>query len=269
MRKLSRLQLPRLQLFEFNDLPAAPAAVRDTVVESLSRALDWGRMLKGLIAPFEVFLARTGAREVLDLGAGGGGPARIFAREIARAGRTPPKFILTDLHPRVEAWREAKNEQPDAIDFEPSPIDATRIPPAIAEGRARVIINVLHHFPPSLAQAVLADAVRGGRGVFIAEGFERNPLQFANFAFAGVPALIANPVLSPRDKVAKAALTWFSPIALGIALWDGLVSTMRVYSEEELREMVAPFGESWDWVYGRYSYFPFGIGYYFYGVPKS
>src|SRR5437016_1702050 len=100
----ARPRLPRLQLFEFNDLASVPAAVRDTVVESLSRALDWGRMLEGLVAPFESFVRETGATELLDLGAGGGGPARILAREITRAGRTPPRFILTDLHPRVDVW---------------------------------------------------------------------------------------------------------------------------------------------------------------------
>ncbi|MBI2395823.1 MAG: hypothetical protein HYV09_40030 [Deltaproteobacteria bacterium] len=262
------LPLPRLQLFEFNDQPWVPAAVRDTVVESLSRTLDWGRMLEGLVAPFELFLGDSGAAEVLDIGAGGGGPASILAREIARARRVPPRFVLTDLHPRPEAWARLREAQPDVIDFAPSPVDATRIPSELSEGRARTIINVLHHFPPALASAILADAVRGSRGVFVAEGFERNPLMFANFALAGLPALAVNPVLSPRDRLAKAALTWLTPAALAMSLWDGLVSTMRVYSEAELRAMVAPFGGDWRWEYGVFAYPPFGTGYYFYGVPR-
>lgn len=262
------LPLPRLQLFEFNDQPWVPSAVRDTVVESLSRTLDWGHMLEGLVAPFEAFIGESGAAEVLDIGAGGGGPASILAREITRAGRVPPRFILTDLHPRTEAWARLRDAQPDVIDFEPSPVDATRIPPELAHGRARTIINVLHHFPPSLAAEILADAVRGARGVFVAEGFERNPLMFANFALAGLPALALNPVLSPRERLAKAAFTWLTPAALAVSVWDGLVSTMRVYGEAELRAMVAPFGSDWRWEYGLYSYPPFGTGYYFCGVPR-
>lgn len=263
------LDLPRLQLFEFNDLGAAPAAVRDTIVESLSLTLEWGRMLEGLVSPFEGFLAEAGVSEVVDLGAGGGGPARILAREIQRAGRTPPRFVLTDLHPRVEAWAALRRELPSVIDFEPAPVDATRLPPALAKGRARTIINVLHHFPPALAAAVLEDAVREGRGIFVAEAFERNPLQYVNFAPAGLPALALNPLISPRDRLAKAALTWLTPAALAMAVWDGVVSTLRVHSEAELRAMVAPFGERFRWVYGRYRYFPLGTGYYFYGVPRD
>ncbi len=263
------MTLPRFQLFEFNDLAWAPAAVRDTVVESLSRALEWGHMLEGLVAPFESFLEDAAVDEVLDLGAGGGGPARVLSREIARAGRRPPRFVLTDLHPRVETWAELKHESDGAIDYVEDPVDATNIPPAVSYRRARTIINVLHHFPPNLAQAVLEDAVRGGRGVFVAEGFERDPLQFVNFAKAGLPALIANPILSPRDRLAKAALTWFTPAAIAISIWDGFVSTLRVYTESELRAMVAPFGASWAWEYGTWEYPPHGTGYYFRGVPRA
>ena len=259
-------RLPRLQLFEFNDLPAAPRAARDTIVESLSRTLAWGRMLDGLVAPFEDFLRASGAREVLDLGSGAGGPARILARALAARGARPPRFVLSDLNPQVSAWRAASEAYPDAISFEPSPVDATRVPPALGEGRARTLINVLHHLPPPLAASVLADAARGSAGVFIAEGFERNPLQFANFALAGLPALLLNPLLTDRDRLAKAALTWLTPAALAMALWDGLVSTLRVYTEGELRRMVAPSGDRFRWVYGTYRYPPFGTGYYFYGA---
>lgn len=260
--------LPRMQLFEFNDLPWVPASVRDTVVESLSRTLRWGKMLDGLVEPFESFLDAAGTREVLEIGSGGGGPAVILAEAIARRGRDAPRFVLTDLHPRPEAWAALAAALPSAISFEPASVDATRIPEPLARGRARSIINVLHHFPPSLAAAILEDAVRGGRGVFVAEGFERNPLQFANFAPAGLASLAVNPWLSPRDRLAKAALTYLTPLALGVSVWDGLVSTMRVYSEDELRAMVAPFGGGWDWHYGTYRYPPLGTGYYFYGLPR-
>ena len=262
------MPLPRLQLFEFNDLPQVPAAVRDTVVESLSRTLAWGQMLDGLVDPFESFLAEADVREVLEIGSGGGGPATLLARAIARRGRTPPRFVLSDLHPREELWTRARDEQPDAIDFVASPVDATCIPRSIAEGRARSIINVLHHFPRELATAVLEDAVRGGRGVFVSEAFERNPLMFLNFLPAGLAALALNPILSPNDRLAKAALTWLSPAALAISVWDGCVSTMRVWSEADLRAMVAPFGAEWRWRYGTYRYPPLGKGYYFYGVPR-
>lgn len=260
--------VPRVQLFEWNDLPWVPAAIRDTVVESLSRALEWGRMLDGLVAPFEAFLAEAGTREVLDLGAGSGGPACILSRAIERRGRTPPHFLLSDLHPRVEAWSQARARQPGVIDYVPTSVDATNIPPALAQGRARTVINVLHHFPPELAAAVFADAVRSSRGIFIAEPFARNPLAFASFFPVGLPALALNPLLSKKDRLAKALLTWATPAALAISLWDGIVSTLRSYTVEELYAMVAPCGSSFRWSHGSCEFWPLGHYRYFYGVPR-
>jgi hypothetical protein len=262
------MQLPRAHLFEFNDLARTPTALRDTIVETLSRALAWGRMLRGLVTPFREFLAAAGTDEVLDLCAGSAGPARILSTEMARGGAIAPRFFLTDLFPRLEDWQAARAAHPATIEFIAEPVDATQIPPAIADGRVRAVINAFHHFPPALARAILADAVAGSRGIFIAEGFERNPLRFASFAPAALPALALSPILTRRDRLAKALLTWASPVALLAGTWDGLVSTLRVYREDELRAMVAPLGDGFRWVYGTYDYWPGGRGYYFYGVPR-
>lgn len=265
------MALPRLHLFEFNDLAAAPAALRDTIVEALSRALAWGRMLDGLVAPLRRFLADAGVDEVVDLCAGAGGPAAILARELERAATPeapPPRLVLTDLYPRAEAWREARARHPGVIDFVAEPVDATRIPAAIGAGRARTVINAFHHFPPAVAAAILADAVASSAGIFVSEPFGRNPLGFLPFAPVGAVALAATPLLSPRARALKAVLTWATPVALLAGTWDGLVSTMRVYTEADVRAMVAPFGGHWRWEFGTYEYRPRGRGHWFYGVPR-
>jgi hypothetical protein len=262
--------LPRLQLFEFNDAPWVPRPVREVVIEALSRLLSWGGVLRALVGPFEDFVARAGVSEVLDLASGAGGPARILIEEILRAGRVPPRFLLTDLHPHPDSWAEACAAHPGIIDFVPDPVDATHIPEALARGRARVIVNAFHHLPPEVARGVLADAVRSRSPIFLAEGFERDPRGFAPMIPYGLPALLASPLLSPRDRLAKAAFVWASaPAALGIAAWDGVVSTLRVYDRADLMAMVEPLGGGFTWTYGTYD-FPFGgRGTFFHGVPGS
>lgn len=257
------MALPRLQLFEFNDLARIPAPLRDTIVETLSRALEWGHMLDGLVPYLEQFLDEAGADEILDLCAGAAGPAMILAPSLTRA-----RLLLTDLFPCLEQWEIARAKFPDVIDFVAEPVDATAIPPALASGRARTVINAFHHFPPALAEAILKDAVASSRGIFVSEAFGRNPLQFLSFAPAGLSALAANPVLAKKDRAAKAMLTWATPVALLAGIWDGLVSTMRIYTEEDIRRMVAPFGAHWRWEFGSYDYWPRGRGQWFYGVPR-
>jgi len=263
------MPLPRAHLFEFNDSPWVPQAVRDTLIEALSRTLEWGRTLRGLVPALRRFLEATSATEVLDLCSGAGGPAAILARELAQAGGTPPRFLLTDLQPQVAAWQRIRQQQPGLIDYVAEPVDATAIPPALcAEARPRMIINALHHFRPELAQAIVCGACEGSRGVFVAEGFERNPLRFAPFVVAGLPALLATPVLSPHARLAKAAATYLSPLMLAVSAWDGIVSTLRVYTEAELRAMVEPLGPALRWEYGTYDFAPRGRGTYFFGVRR-
>jgi hypothetical protein len=257
------MHLPRLQLFELNDLAATPAPLRETIVETLSRALAWGRMLRGLVAPLREFLAAAGTDRVLDLCAGAGGPAAILRAEYARAGLEPPRFTMTDLFPRVDAWAPIAAH---GLDYVEEPVDATAIPPDLAAGRARTVINAFHHFPPPLAAAIIADAVRSSRGLFISEAFGRNPLQFATFGPAGMASLLLNPLLARRDRAVKALYTWATPIALAASVWDGLVSTMRVYTEDELRAMTEA-APGFTWTFGTYDA-PLGArGTYFWGVP--
>ena len=259
------MPLPRLHLFEFNDTAGVPAFVQDTIIESLSRTLAWGHVLRGLVGPFSEFVARAGVSEVLDVGAGAGGPAGIFVDEMLAAGIEPPRFILTDVNPQLESWEALKRRHPRYIDYVREPVDGAAVPPELARGRVTAIINALHHFPPVLAQRVLRAALERSSGLFVIEGFERTPLGFAAFAPAGLPALLANPLLSPRHRLRKAVFTWLTPMAVAIAVWDGLVSTMRVYSEEELREMVAPLAKREDFTYATYPIGRLGRGYYFAG----
>ncbi len=261
--------LPRTQLFEFNDQDWVPESLRDTIVETLSRSLDWGGFLTPLAPVIDEFLAAAGTKAVLDLCSGAGGPALILSEEAERLGLDVPQYLMTDLYPRVPLWTEARRRCPQSIDFIEDPVDATRIPASISSGRARVMVNAFHHFQPEMAAAILRDAVEQEASILISESFERDPRGAFPLIPMGIPSLLATPLLSPRDRLAKAAWTWLTPIALSAGAWDAIISTLRIYSESDLRDLVAPFGRSYRWTYGTYDY-PFGgRGCYFRGVPAG
>jgi hypothetical protein len=263
------MPLRRAQLFEFNDHAWVPTTLRDTIVETLSRSLEWGGFLRPLVPVIDRFLSESGTRDVLDLCAGAGGPAVILSHEAERLGFSPPRFLLTDLFPRVALWSRAKERCPTNIDFVADSVDATRLPPALSEGRARTIINAFHHFPPDLARAILRDAVDNRAPIFISESFERDPRGALPLIPIGIPSLLATPLLSPRDRIAKAAWVWLTPIGFVAGAWDAIVSTLRVYSETDLHELVAPFAQDYRWTYGTYDYPLGGRGCYFQGIPPT
>lgn len=245
------MPLPRLQLFEFNDAPWAPAVLRETLVESLSRTLRWGHMLDGLVAPLARCLQQAGTSKVLDLCSGAGAPADVLCTAMVRRSHDV-YFLMSDLYPAIAEW-EALRVANKRLSFVPEPLDATRIPPELGAGRVRLIVNALHHFPPHVAREVLRGACENAPGLFIAEGLVRNPLSFAAMAPVGLLALLSSPVLAKDKLLARAAMTWLSPIALAASVWDGTVSSMRTYLPEELREMTSGI-EGWTWTSGEYGH---------------
>lgn len=262
------MNLPRLQLFEFNDAPWAPQALRDTIVEALSRAQRWGRHLEELVTPFRRFIQAAGVDEVLDLAAGAGGPAALLSDELARSGGVPPRFVLTDLYPHVAEWEALEASRQGRLTHVAEPVDATALPPAIAKGRARVIINALHHFPPPLARRVLEATCHQAPGVFLAEAVVRNPLRFAAMAPLGIPALCLGPLLAREHKLARAAVAW-TPVGVGASLWDGCISAMRAYSRSEVMELLGPAASTFSWEWGEFSFGGVGRGTYCFGVPRQ
>jgi len=259
------MAFPRLQLFEFNDAAWAPAALREVIVDALGLALEHGHLLDGLVDPFAAFIEAAGTDSLLDLCAGSGAPAHVLLTAIAQRGLTP-QLTLTDLHPHVIDWRRLQAERPQQIALVPTPVDATAVPAELAHGRARIIINAFHHFPPPLCRAILADAV-DGRGIFIAEGLSRDPRSFLALTGPGLRGLAQAPLYGDR-RFLKAMLTWAAPLALIAGVWDGFVSAERIYDEDALRAMVRPLGDRFEWRFGTYPFGPRGRGCWFSGVPR-
>lgn len=263
------MKWPRIQGFEFNDHRRTPPALAETVIEALGRTLRWGRMLDGLTAPLAAYLEAAGTSDLLDLGAGAGDVAETLLGALERAGHPEVTITLTDLYPRVPQWErlvEARSD--DRLRYVEASVDATALGEEVSQGRARVLINTLHHLPPEIARGVFQDAVARRAPLFVSEAFGRAPEQFLNFGPVGTLALLVNPLLTPRRRVEKALYTWLTPTALLVSIWDGVTSTLRVYDEEELRGFAHP-SPGYTWVWGRYAYPPKGTGYYFYGVPSS
>lgn len=262
--------LARRHLFEFNDESWAPDALRTLIVESLGRTLRWGRMLRGVVDPFISFVREHRIERVLDLASGSGVPVELLIEECLARGETPPKFILTDLYPRPEVWEPLRLKYPTFIDYISKPIDATNVDKSLTERTdARLIINAFHHLSPSLAESVLRDAIVSQAPMMVVEPFGRDPRAFWRYFPVGLPALLANPLLTSNKRWQQAAMLYATPLGVCAALWDGTVSTLRMYSEPELREMVSKYSDTFVWRWSRHAYPPYGSGTLFFGAPGA
>ena len=257
--------LPRIDLFEFHDTRWVPALLRRSVVDALGLTTDWGRLLSGLIQPLEQFLERTHATTLLELCSGSGRMAALLAAEMRQRGAAPARIILSDKAPRPVDWRRL-SESNDALAYVSDPVDATRVS-TVESTHPRLIANALHHFPPPLARAVLRDAVQRTPGIFVCENFPRNPLATLGPGLPGAIAVLGAPLALPEGRLWRGLLTWLLPVIPLMFFWDGLASSLRVYTEVEIRDMLD--GLDCELTFGRFPLPYFGRGTYFQAINRT
>jgi hypothetical protein len=129
-----------------------------------------------------------------------------------------------------------------------------------------------HHFQPSHARLVLADAVRKRAPIAVFEPLERTFRMLTLVGFMSLLRGFTHTHRVGRMTVGRFLLTYVFPIAPAMFAWDGAVSTLRMYTADELLELarsVEPSG--YEWEAGRFDVpGPFGSmpTTYLIGVPR-
>ncbi len=154
--------------------------------------------------------------------------------EAIRTNNSSATLRLTDRYPNPHAWGELVTEFPGHVSYETRPIPATAIPPSLPG--VRTLFNVLHHFEPPVARSILEAAVQQRQGIGAFEFMQRSPLSLAGATLSPVAVLAATPFIRPR-RWSHLALTYLLPAVPAVVLWDGLVSSYRVYTPDELIDL--------------------------------
>ncbi|MEN0066188.1 MAG: class I SAM-dependent methyltransferase [Myxococcota bacterium] len=241
--------MKRLHLVELEDLPWFPAIVRDggtAYLELIERLAGHPRLLAKPLA--DIMLA-TGEQRITDLCSGGGGPLMPVVDALVDRG-IDVHVTLTDAFPNVPSLSRVASQSDGRIEFFAQPVDATAVP-AELKG-VRTLFNAFHHFRPDVARRILQDAVTARRPIAIFEFVNREPLTMLALALSTPLAVtLTMPAWRPF-RWPWVLLTWGLPIMQLFTLWDGLVSCLRVYSEDELDELVRGLDAAhWHWDIGR------------------
>jgi len=130
-------------------------------------------------------------------------------------------------------------------------VDAMKVPEEL-QG-LRTMFTSFHHFPPEEARAIIQDAVDAGRGIGIFE-LPRRALSTILLTFGFVLLLfVGTPWIRPF-RWSRLLWTYLIPLVPFALLFDGVVSCLRTYRPEELREMVGGLsGSEYQWEIGEAS----------------
>jgi hypothetical protein len=252
---------------ELEDLPWCPRVVRDGGTDWLAFMANTFKVFSAVAPRIRAAMQATGTNVVLDLCSGGGGPWLTLQQELARSG--PARVVLSDVFPNIDGLRELQSRSGGRLEFLRTPVDATNVPGNL-EG-VRTMFNAFHHFPPPVARAILADAVAKRRAIAIIEGTNRRAMGLLAMP-AQVPLiLLLTPFVRPF-RWWRLLFTYLIPLIPFIVLFDGTMSFLRLYTEEEMRELVAgiPGHEQFDWDIGstKARLMPVGLGH-LVGIPRA
>lgn len=226
----------RKQLFEFEDQPWFPDAIRTCMTDFLSFVGNLTPLpYEGFVESLAEAMRHMGTNQLLDLASGGSGPIVTVSKMLRDRHGLDVDARLTDLYPNLEKFRYTREQSDGRVDFVSEPVDATKVAPEL-DG-FRVLFNAFHHFPPELGLAVLADAVRQRRGIALFEGVARTPAGIAGVGIVPWAVLGATPFIRPF-RWQRLALTYVVPAVPLFTFWDGFASSFRIYSPEELQELV-------------------------------
>jgi len=255
----------RRQLVELEDLPWCPRAVRDGGTDWLGFIANTTHAFDRVAPKIRAAMAASGTDQILDLCSGGAGPWLTLQKELAKTG--PVRVTLSDLYPNMSAWDDVQRRGGGRRTFQVAAIDATNVP-AELKG-VRTMFNAFHHFPPETAAAILADAVRKRRAIAIFEGTNRRWVGWIAMPLQLPAILLMTPFVRPF-RWSRLLFTYVVPLIPLLILFDGTMSFLRLYLDDELRELVAsvPGHETFAWEIGSLpAWSPVGVPYLI-GVPR-
>lgn len=256
--------MARIHLFEFEDQKWFPNFLRNYGTDFLQFLSNKTKMYKPIIPIIENGLKKSHTTQIIDLGSGGGG-GLIWLSEELKKDIPELKILLTDYYPNIPAFEQTKKSVSN-FDFITDSIDARNVPENLKGLRTQFLS--LHHFKPDDAKLILQNAIDTGNSIAIFEAQERSLPSIIAMLFSPLSVLFTTPFIKPF-KVGRLIFTYLIPIVPLFVLWDGLVSSLRTYSIEEMKALISDLDkkETYEWEIDKIKSGP-GVVLYLLGTKK-
>ena len=253
-----RQAMRRRQFFELHEQAWFPPSLRDGVTDALQFGIRRLRAYAPIIPMLERAIEATESRSIVDMCSGGGGPWLDLARQLearraatgnGRGNSLDLQILLTDKYPNLRGFENVKAASSARINFYPTSVDALKVPEEL-QG-LRTMFTSFHHFPPDEARAIIQNAVDAGKCIGIFE-LPRRALSTILLTFGFVLMLFVGAPWIRPFRWSRLLWTYLIPIVPIALLFDGVVSCLRSYRPQELREMVGGLkGGDYRWEIGE------------------
>ena len=239
------MTMKRRQLFEFEDCRWFPSLLRDFMTDYLRFVSCKFNLFGATLPVLNEILQQTGRSQIVDIASGGGGPWFTLIPKLLE--QVPGLRVkLTDYYPNQSGLQEVVSAFPEAVEVEPRSIDAKAVPQDLVGLRTQFLS--LHHFNPSDVKDILRNAIAAQEPIAIFEAQQRDVEHLIRFALSPIFVLLLTPFIKPV-RITRLIFTYLIPLIPVLVFWDGLVSVLRTYTVNEMRDMAKEADEqqSYKW----------------------
>ena len=240
----------RVQFIELHEQPWFPSSLRDEITDALQFGLNLLRAYAPIAPMLQSVLDSTRSRSIVDMCSGSGGPWLDLSRKLQPEAQVF-HILLTDKYPNLWAFQNVRSASGTHIGFYPDSVDSRKVPSEL-QG-FRTMFTSFHHFPPEEARAILQNAVDARQSIGIFEITRRSPSTIALMFPWALMLFVFTPLIRPF-RWSRLLCTYVVPIIPLVLLFDGVVSCLRTYRPQELREMIKKLaGIEYQWEVGEHS----------------
>lgn len=256
--------MARIQFFEFEDLKWYPSFLRNYLTDYLKFLANQIKIYKPIIPILQKAIDNSGTNQIIDLASGGGGGLTWLNGELLKD-NPDLKILLTDYYPNLDAFEYTKKQMKN-VDYIKKSIDARDVPNNLIGLRTQFLS--LHHFKPDDAIKILQNAVDSNSTIAIFEAQERSFASIFAMITSPISVLLTTPFIRPF-KFGRILFTYLIPIVPITVLWDGVVSCLRTYSVNEMKNIVDQVKnkDNFEWEIGKIKTGP-AVNLYLLGMKK-
>lgn len=227
--------MKRRNAFEWEDQPWFPAFLRRYMTDFLRFVLERGNLYEPITSVLIEGLRQTNSDTIVDLCSGAGGAVVSVQNNLKKATGKNVPFVLTDLFPNIDAYKLLQKQTQNNIRFNEEPVDATRVPPALAG--FRTLFSGFHHFDKNKAVQLLQNAVDANEGIAVFDGGSRS-IEFIILIllFHPIAFFLFTPFIKPFS-LRRLLFTYLLPVVPFCTIWDGIASVLRLYMPDEMLQL--------------------------------
>jgi len=268
--------MKRIQLFEFEDLNWFPSSFRGYLTNLIivfHKVMGTKEVIVNLISEIKKTHSFS---TIVDIGSGSGGvmPAVITTYN-SQNKEDQAELILTDLYPNKTIGNRINNANQEKVSYLMSSLNATQMDQA-PQGLKTMICS-FHHMPKSVAKNILRSAQANLQPLLIYEIAENKlpilvwiALLPISLIFVSIMTLILTVFVQPL-RINQLIFTYCIPIIPLCWSWDAQASLVRIYTFEDIQELIGQFNQNnYEWTIkqatkenGK------KLGYYILGLPKK